>query len=162
MVPCIIPAHFRICEILKLLPLLHHSRQTDEHETTIPTSQCRWSLMEIKRISPNITNIISKLLSQWPLGAVSRYRCHLTIIGIPMLKIRWSHDLLVFKMGIPIPGKTIFTQIAKFMGPTCGPPGSWRPQMGPTVAPWTLLSGYIETGPILLTWEYHSHSNDTI
>ena len=34
------------------------------------------------------------------------------------------------------------TQIAKFMGSTWGPPGSCRPQMGPMLAPWTLLSGY--------------------
>ena len=34
------------------------------------------------------------------------------------------------------------TQIAKFMRPTWGPPGSCRPQMGPILAPWTLLSGY--------------------
>ena len=34
------------------------------------------------------------------------------------------------------------SQIAKFMGPTWGPPGSCRPQMGPLLAPWTLLSGY--------------------
>ena len=34
-----------------------------------------------------------------------------------------------------------WTQIAKFMGPTWGPPGSCRPQMGPMLAPWTLLSG---------------------
>ena len=33
------------------------------------------------------------------------------------------------------------TQIAKYMGPTWGPPGSFRPQMGPMLAPWTLLSG---------------------
>ena len=33
------------------------------------------------------------------------------------------------------------TQIAKFMGPTRGPPGSCRPQMDPMLAPWTLLSG---------------------
>ena len=32
------------------------------------------------------------------------------------------------------------TQIANFMGPTWGPPGSCRPQMGPMLAPWTLLS----------------------
>ena len=32
-------------------------------------------------------------------------------------------------------------QIARFMGPTWGPPGSCRPQMGPMLAPWTLLSG---------------------
>ena len=33
------------------------------------------------------------------------------------------------------------TQIAKFTGPTWGPPGSCRPQMAPMLAPWTLLSG---------------------
>ena len=33
------------------------------------------------------------------------------------------------------------TQIAKFMGPPWGPPGSCRPQMGPMLAPRTLLSG---------------------
>ena len=33
--------------------------------------------------------------------------------------------------------------IAKFMGPTWGPPGSCWPQMGPMLAPWTLLSGYV-------------------
>ena len=34
-------------------------------------------------------------------------------------------------------------QISKFMGPTWGPPGSWQPQIGPMLAPWTLLSGHI-------------------
>ena len=33
------------------------------------------------------------------------------------------------------------TQIARFMGPTWGPPGPCRSQMGPTLAPRTLLSG---------------------
>ena len=33
------------------------------------------------------------------------------------------------------------SQIANFMGPTWGPPGSCRPQMGPMLAPWLLLSG---------------------
>ena len=32
-------------------------------------------------------------------------------------------------------------QIARFMGPTWGPPGSCRPQMSPMLAHWTLLSG---------------------
>ena len=35
------------------------------------------------------------------------------------------------------------TQIAKFMGPTWGSPGSCRTQIGPMLAPWTLLSGYL-------------------
>ena len=34
-------------------------------------------------------------------------------------------------------------QIARFMGPTWAPPGSCCPQMGPMLAPWTLLSGYL-------------------
>ena len=33
------------------------------------------------------------------------------------------------------------SQIAKLMGSTGGPPGSGRPQMGPMLAPWALLSG---------------------
>ena len=33
------------------------------------------------------------------------------------------------------------TQIARFMGPTWGPSGSCRHQMGSMLAPWTLLSG---------------------
>ena len=33
------------------------------------------------------------------------------------------------------------TQKTKFMGSTWGPPGSCRPQMGPMLVPWTLLSG---------------------
>ena len=35
------------------------------------------------------------------------------------------------------------TQIAKFMVPTWGPSGSCRPQMGPMLAAWNLLSGYV-------------------
>ena len=38
---------------------------------------------------------------------------------------------------------SITSQKAKFMGPIWGPPGSCRPQMGPMLAPWTLLSGII-------------------
>ena len=39
--------------------------------------------------------------------------CHywqhiLVNIGIPIIKIRWSHDHLIFIMEIPIPGKTVF------------------------------------------------------
>ena len=33
------------------------------------------------------------------------------------------------------------SQIASFMWPAWGPPGSCRPHVGPMLAPWTLLSG---------------------
>ena len=35
------------------------------------------------------------------------------------------------------------SQIARFVRPTWGPPGADRTQMGPMLAPWTLLSGVI-------------------
>ena len=37
---------------------------------------------------------------------------------------------------------SIISQIARFMGPSWGPPGSCRSQMSPMLAPWTLLSGF--------------------
>ena len=36
--------------------------------------------------------------------------------------------------------------IARFMGPTWGPSGAGRTQMGPMLAPWTLLSGICSAG----------------
>ena len=41
------------------------------------------------------------------------------------------------------------SQIPKFMGLTWGPPGSCRPQMGPMLAPWTLLSGVFFIKPLM-------------
>ena len=51
--------------------------------------------------------------------------------------------LNIFFYGYIDPFTRIFlrAQIAKSMGPTWGPPGSCRPQMGPMLAQWTLLSG---------------------
>ena len=56
----------------------------------------------------------------------------------PQLFAAWSHTGFIFCSVVLLLG----TQIAKFMGPTWGPPGSCRPQLGPMLAPWTLLSGY--------------------
>ena len=44
-------------------------------------------------------------------------------------------------MPILLGNGSVTTQITKFMRPTWDPPGSCRPQMGPMLAPWTLLSG---------------------
>ena len=43
-----------------------------------------------------------------PLEAVSIKRCRLSSVGIPMFKIRRSHDRLIFNMGIPYLGKTVY------------------------------------------------------
>ena len=50
------------------------------------------------------------------------------------------------------------SQIAKFMGPTWGPSGSCRPQMGPMSAPWTLLSGITGINDDPICW----HHNDVM
>ena len=48
----------------------------------------------------------------------------------------------------PLTNTTLYlqSQIAKFMVPTWGPPGSCRPKMGPMLASWTLLSGVFPNG----------------
>ena len=51
--------------------------------------------------------------------------------------IALTHQYLIFIGN----NSELTSQIAKFMGLTWGPPGSCRPQMGPMLAPWTLLSG---------------------
>ena len=58
---------------------------------------------------------------------------HTTFIWWSLTEIQW---------------RNIKAQISKFMGPTWGPPGSCRPQMGPMLAPWILLSG--ESTPDLI------------
>ena len=63
------------------------------------------------------------------LSCCIQYWCHHSIFNVPDMINR---DLT-----------TTGSQIAKFMWPTWGPPGSWRPQVGPTLAPWILLSGLI-------------------
>ena len=55
------------------------------------------------------------------------------------------------------------SQVTKLMGPTWGPPGSCWPQMGPMLAPWTLLSGLLSvkdaprsSGQVVPSWK-HGH-----
>ena len=62
---------------------------------------------------------------------------------------QWQHSMRGWRncdpWGTPVLSANV-SQISKFMGPTWGPPGSCRPQMGPILAPWTLLSGVSLTG----------------
>ena len=60
----------------------------------------------------------------------------------------------------------VHPQIARFM-PTWDPPGSCRPQMGPMLAPWTLLSGitiewdsFAAGGPVGVIVECCCHQED--
>ena len=93
---------------------------------------------------------------QWP--RILRDNCH--YIPKASLKLRPPHNTVTQKQifykssqllrrDLDITLKTPKTsQIAKFMAPTWDPPGSCRAQMGPMLAPWTLLSG----SPISRPW----------
>ena len=56
------------------------------------------------------------------------------------LEQRLSYSVVV-EISYAVTDNMEWSQIVKFMGPTWGPPGSCRPQMGPMLAPRTLLSG---------------------
>ena len=61
----------------------------------------------------------------------------------------------IFQCYLTGTGATVcLTQIAKFMGPSRGPPGSCRPQMGPMLAPWTLLSGEWQWTMLWINYPY--------
>ena len=55
---------------------------------------------------------------------------------------------------LPLPLPTTNTLIARFMGPTWGPSGADRTQVGPMLAPWTLLSGYYHYYLLTLLYYY--------
>ena len=56
---------------------------------------------------------------------------------------------------------SIMIQIARFMGPTWGPPGDDRTQVGPMMAPWTLLSGEQRSSFVALCFN-HMMQQDTL
>ena len=58
---------------------------------------------------------------------------HLKSGSEPLQPTKFYHELTFWNF--------YTSQIARSMGPTWGPPGSWRTQVGPMLAPWTLLSG---------------------
>ena len=58
--------------------------------------------------------------------------------------IRWSHVVSTMIDDDLAPQRDR-SQKTKFMGPTWGPLGSCRPQICPMLAPWTSLSGAIQT-----------------
>ena len=55
---------------------------------------------------------------------------------------------------------SVFSLIARFMGPTWGPSGADRTHVGPMLAPWTLLSGLftlVLVIPVWFNWFYSNH-----
>ena len=59
---------------------------------------------------------------------------------------RWAHFLRYTMVTFwkNVSGFLLISLIARFMGPTWGPPWSCRTQVDPMLAPWTLLSGILK------------------
>ena len=106
-----------------------------------------WCISNTMAIDVFIVIISSRAVSLWPhvlhYSKASMVIIHLTpggmllSIGAKLAAKPCSNALLTLQDRY----LRYYSQIAKFMGPTWGPPGSYRPLMGPMLAPWTLLSG---------------------
>ena len=118
--------------------------------TMIFTIRCLLLLLNVNR-RPRMTLVTSKRKNKytWIFSrALFHYKCHLAITeshceNKTTLRSSYRH-LYIETALVLIPLYSCCnmpSQIAKFMGPTWGQPGSCRPQMCPMLAPWTLLSG---------------------
>ena len=88
--------------------------------------------------------IFSLILQSLPTDAFSLSKPHCVSNHPHKSEHRRGHVFINFYVYFPESYHQL-SQIAKFMGPTWGPPGSCRPQMGPMLATWTLLSRFFIT-----------------
>ena len=80
--------------------------------------------------------------ANWPLSPVDILLSQLRDVGPSPSAVNSCCDKAVFYQ-IMTTGVHMLSLIARFMGPTWGPSGADRTQVGPILAPWTLLSGMI-------------------
>ena len=85
----------------------------------------------------NSDTIINILLHHF--GSFSLLCHHLSAVIVTDLDAPHSDKAIIVSTSL----SWWVSQIAKFMGPTWGPPGSCRLQAGPMLAPWNLLSGLL-------------------
>ena len=86
------------------------------------------TLLVLKPEYSGITRSIPLLLMPWFLAPPGHHKA--------WYPIEWTGIMfLVFHE------QSLHPPIARFMGPTWGPSGADRTQVGPMLAPWTLLSG---------------------
>ena len=67
--------------------------------------------------------------------------CFMSSMSYPQYFLQLFVFCAVFNIEAVFPFRDITSLIARFMGPTWGPSGADRTQVGPMLAPWTLLSG---------------------
>ena len=96
--------------------------------------------------------LLHKILLKYFLGGLLTICPHFSDIGFDTEQVtshyltQWWNVLLknrcvIWPQSVKNNKHVQTSQIANFMGPTWGPAGSCGPQMGPMLAPWTLLPG---------------------
>ena len=118
-------ARFRMCVVAKIR---ENRRRYD--------GIALWYATVYSTIMTNANQTLNsrKALRIWPSRAIWR-------VCLEYLKSSYYSCAIASVRHATDTDKQIPRSIAKFMGPTWGPPGSCRPQMGPMLATWTLLSG---------------------
>ena len=111
---------------------LYHMK--NETLCEIKTSQENWWQRMIQFFQYSFVLILKRKC----LVRDSRVRCGESGTPSTIIYTRWSSRR--YELGCDAPVFT--TLIARFIGPTWGPPGSCRPQMDTMLSQWTLLSGY--------------------
>ena len=139
------------CKYMLMFPLKHLARKA--LIKTILHGAWQWQLEERDKFQNLPMNLhISPPRESSRILYVGDHTLNLWITSINVFKaIKWQSILSAAiqppvwslqALGIHINEPSL---IAKFMGPTWGPAGAERTQVGPMLAPWTLLSGYLIT-----------------
>ena len=118
-----------------------------DHETLAKSNFPRRTIWRNTYISPVICNksrqsfepfVIPLIIHQSAL--LTNTHCIVVLLkSAPLFRRRVSVSLRVYY----ISGIMHIPLIARFMGPTWGPPGADRTQVGTRLAPWSLLSGTV-------------------
>ena len=124
-------------------PQIHQPTFTSVHRTKSPGSYfpgMRW-VIDCWPHKPNETTAVYTLqiyqtYNPWLLSPWSSTKSKSSLSRV---SLNWILEVLISVLC----RHAISTQIVRFMGPMWGPPGADRTQVGPMLAPWTLLSGYV-------------------
>ena len=93
--------------------------------------------------SYEILTILTLVMEKLPADEDQVYLLKILSVNYILLWLNFQYIVIAIAYNTYNISEGIYTQIAKFMGPTWGPPGSCQPQMGPMLAPWNLLSVYV-------------------
>ena len=138
----------------------------------LKTSSAKWRLVYLGRnelmfMQPGKPILLTRLLNPPPSRSqlyldypiFSNYHLSWIMqwhIGVKIAPVYFTINLSIgFDYSSSHNSTHITSQIAKFMGPTRGPPGPCRPQMGPLLVLGTLVSGIVTFTHIVITDRRH-------